>query len=125
MAGMELPIPWIIVCAILAVLLLWQVVEGVLRAALFFYEKVQRKYGLPRNVMTGREGLIGRTALVVRSFEPVGCGRVEGLVFLGGATWSARLKDGFERPSKSFVSVRVEDLDGLTLIVSEDTGVAP
>ena len=37
--------------------------------------------------MTGREGLIGRAALVVRGFEPVGYGR--------------------------------EEVDGLTLIVSE------
>lgn len=122
MTIMNLSVLEIVLCVVAAAVVLWQAVEVLLRGALTVFEKIQRKYGIPRNVMTGKEGLIGQTALVVRSFEPVGYGRSEGLVFLGGATWNARLKDGVERASRPFLSVRVEEVDGLTLIVSKMEG---
>lgn len=65
-----------------------------------------------REVMTGQEELIGSTGKVRVALDPVG------QVFVQGALWRARA-DGDERIAVGG-AVRVEAIDGLTLIVVPD-----
>jgi membrane-bound serine protease (ClpP class) len=57
---------------------------------------------------TGAESMIGDTAEVVEVCDP------RGLVRLHGELWEARCEEG----ARTGDSVRVESLDGLTLVVS-------
>lgn len=61
-------------------------------------------------VRTGTEGLIGATAEARSAVDP------EGRVWLGGTIWSARLAAD-ATPVKLGDRVRVEAVDGLTLVV--------
>jgi membrane-bound serine protease (ClpP class) len=61
--------------------------------------------------LTGHEELAGAECVVRERLEPVG------MVFVHGALWRARLKDGGE-PIEAGDRVRVESVDGLTLVVS-------
>jgi membrane-bound serine protease (ClpP class) len=64
-------------------------------------------------VRTGYEEMAGATAEVRSSLDP------EGQVFLQGAIWHARLRGGEGRVAVGD-RVRVESVDGLTLIVRPD-----
>jgi membrane-bound serine protease (ClpP class) len=57
---------------------------------------------------TGAAALVGLSAEVVRACRP------EGVVQLGGELWEARCEEGAD----SGDTVRVESLEGLTLVVS-------
>jgi membrane-bound serine protease (ClpP class) len=57
---------------------------------------------------TGAEALIGETAKVVEACQP------KGMVQLRGELWEARCDEGAARGD----TVRVESLDGLTLVVA-------
>jgi len=59
-------------------------------------------------VTTGSEALIGREAEVVEQCQPVGTVRVN------GELWAARCSEG----ARSGDTVRVNGVDGLTLVVS-------
>ena len=62
-------------------------------------------------MQTGWEELIGRDAEVREALDPLG------QVWIEGALWKARAADG-NAPIAIGNSVRVESVDGLTLIVS-------
>jgi membrane protein implicated in regulation of membrane protease activity len=61
---------------------------------------------------TGAEAMIGRTAEVVAACHPIGQVRVQ------GELWEARCAEGADVGQ----SVRIEELDGLTLVVAPTSG---
>lgn len=61
---------------------------------------------------TGAEAMIGQTAEVVQPCRP------KGMVQLGGELWEARCDEGADTGE----TVRVESLDGLTLVVAHRPG---
>jgi membrane-bound serine protease (ClpP class) len=84
---------------------------GLLSAASFYY--VTRKVlAAHRNetVRTGTEELVGAVAEARSPIHP------EGRVWLEGTLWTARLADG-SPPARLGDRVRVEAVDGLTLVV--------
>jgi membrane-bound serine protease (ClpP class) len=68
-------------------------------------------------VRTGSEEMIGSTAEARTSINP------DGRVWLGGTLWSARLADG-ATPIRQGDKVRVEAVDGLTLVVGPEPQTA-
>jgi membrane-bound serine protease (ClpP class) len=87
---------------------------GILSGVTFYF--VSRKVlAAHRNerVRTGTEEMIGSSAEARSSIDP------EGRVWLGGTIWSARLAAGSE-PVRLGDRVRVEAVDGLTLVVSPE-----
>lgn len=84
---------------------------GILSALVFYFvgRKVIEAHRDPR-VRTGTEEMIGASAEARSSIDP------EGRVWLGGTIWSARLAAGSE-PVRLGDRVRVEAVDGLTLVV--------
>ena len=84
---------------------------GVVSAVSFYFvtRKVLDAHRDPR-VRTGTEEMVGATAEARSSIDP------EGRVWLGGTIWSARLADGAS-PVGLGDKVRVEAVDGLTLVV--------
>jgi membrane-bound serine protease (ClpP class) len=68
-------------------------------------------------VRTGTEEMIGSAAEARSSIDP------EGRVWLGGTIWSARLVAGSE-PARLGDRVRVEAVDGLTLVVRPEPPTA-
>ncbi|HEV2858669.1 MAG TPA: NfeD family protein [Solirubrobacterales bacterium] len=91
---------------------------GILSGASFYF--VTRKVlAAHRNerVRTGTEEMIGSSAEARSSIDP------EGRVWLGGTIWSARLAAGSE-PVRLGDRVRVEAVDGLTLVVRPEPQTA-
>jgi membrane-bound serine protease (ClpP class) len=91
---------------------------GLLSGVTFYF--VSRKVIVAhRNeeVRTGTEEMIGSTAEARTSIDP------EGRVWLGGTLWSARLADGAS-PIRQGDKVRVEAVDGLTLVVRPEPQTA-
>jgi membrane-bound serine protease (ClpP class) len=68
-------------------------------------------------VRTGTEEMIGASAEARSSIDP------DGRVWLGGTIWSARLATGSE-PVRLGDRVRVEAVDGLTLVVRSEPQTA-
>ena len=68
-------------------------------------------------VVTGREGLIGRTAVLRREFRAGGDGFLRGKVRLGSETWNAVPVDPATARLPAGDEVEVADLAGLTLVV--------
>jgi len=87
---------------------------GVVSAVSFYFvtRKVLAAHRDPR-VRTGTEEMVGATAEARSSIDP------DGRVWLGGTIWSARLAAGAS-PVKLGDKVRVEAVDGLTLVVSPE-----
>lgn len=87
---------------------------GVVSALSFYFisRKVLAAHRDP-HVRTGAEEMVGGTAEARSSIDP------EGRAWLGGTIWSARLADGAS-PAKLGDKVRVEAVDGLTLVVSPE-----
>lgn len=85
---------------------------GILSILTFFVitPKVVRAQ-LDEPVRTGSEGLVGQKGEVREQLNPVG------FVYVDGALWKARAADG-AREQGVGNSVRVESVDGLTLVVS-------
>ena len=85
---------------------------GVLSLATFFIitPKVLRSQ-VDAPVQTGREDLEGKVAEVREPLDP------QGQVWYDGALWKARVADG-ARPQGIGNRVRIDSVDGLTLIVS-------
>src|SRR6476646_157973 len=69
------------------------------------------------DVRTGTEEMIGSTAEARTSIDP------DGRVWLGGTIWSARLTEGAS-PIRLGDKVRVEAVDGLTLVVRPEPQAA-
>ncbi len=91
---------------------------GILSGITFYF--VSRKvWEAHRNdrVRTGTEEMIGSTAEARSSIDP------DGRVWLGGTIWSARLADGAS-PVRLGDKVRVEAVDGLTLVVRPEPQTA-
>jgi len=91
---------------------------GVLSAISFYFisRKVLAAHRDP-HVRTGTEEMVGSTAEARSSIDP------EGRVWLGGTIWSARLTPG-SGPVGLGDRVRVEAVDGLTLVVSPEPQTA-
>lgn len=91
---------------------------GILSGITFYF--VSRKViEAHRNdeVRTGTEEMVGSTAEARTSIDP------EGRVWLGGTLWSARLAEGAP-PVQPGDKVRVEAVDGLTLVVHPEPPTA-
>jgi len=91
---------------------------GVLSGITFYF--VSRKVlEAHRNdeVRTGTEEMVGSTAEARSSIDP------QGRVWLGGTLWSARLAEG-SAPAQLGDRVRVEAVDGLTLVVRPEPQTA-
>jgi membrane-bound serine protease (ClpP class) len=91
---------------------------GILSGVTFYF--VSRKVlAAHRNerVRTGTEEMIGSSAEARSSIDP------EGRVWLGGTIWSARLASGAD-PVRLGDRVRVEAVDGLTLVVRPEPQTA-
>jgi membrane-bound serine protease (ClpP class) len=91
---------------------------GILSGLTFYF--VSRKvWEAHRNdrVRTGTEEMIGAAAEARSSIDP------EGQVWIGGALWRARLAEG-ATPVQLGDRVRVEAVDGLTLVVSPEPQTA-
>ncbi|HEX6206045.1 MAG TPA: NfeD family protein [Solirubrobacterales bacterium] len=91
---------------------------GILSGITFYF--VSRKVlEAHRNdeVRTGTEEMIGSTAEARTSIDP------DGRVWLGGTIWSARLAGG-AAPIRQGDKVRVEAVDGLTLVVRPEPQTA-
>jgi membrane-bound serine protease (ClpP class) len=84
---------------------------GVICAISFYFvtRKVLAAHRQP-GVRTGAEEMVGATAEARSSIDP------DGRVWLGGTIWSARLAEGAS-PIRLGDRVRVEAIDGLTLVV--------
>lgn len=65
-------------------------------------------------VRTGSEELIGSLAEVRSTLDP------EGQVWAGGTVWGARLDAGGDGPAHLGDRVRIEAIDGLTLVVRRE-----
>ena len=91
---------------------------GVVSAISFYFisRKVLAAHRDPR-VRTGTEEMVGSTAEARSSIDP------DGRVWLGGTIWSARLAPG-SSPVGLGDRVRVEAVDGLTLVVSPEPQTA-
>jgi membrane-bound serine protease (ClpP class) len=84
-----------------------------------FYFVTRKVLAAHRNdeVRTGTEEMIGSTAEARTSIDP------DGRVWLGGTIWSARLTEG-ATPIRLGDKVRVEAVDGLTLVVRPEPQTA-
>jgi membrane-bound serine protease (ClpP class) len=91
---------------------------GVVSAISFYFitRKVVEAHRDP-HVRTGTEEMVGSTAEARTSIDP------EGRVWLGGTIWSARLAAG-SGPARLGDRVRVEAVDGLTLVVRPEPQAA-
>lgn len=90
------------------------IVLGVLSIAAFYF--VTRKVieaHRAEPVRTGSEELIGSLAEVRSTLDP------EGQVWAGGTVWGARLTSG-DGPARLGDRVRIEAIDGLTLVVRRE-----
>ncbi len=71
----------------------------------FFAFAIQRVVKAHRQqAATGREELIGRTAVVKEALNP------EGVVFLEGERWTAIAENGHFEPGKEVIVTRIEGL---------------
>ena len=98
-----LPAPWGVIAVVTAAVI--EVGE------VFFWIRFLRRYP----VTTGAEGLVGERAEVIVRCAPLG------RVRLRGESWNARS----EQPLELGDEVRVEAVDGLTLVVSRAGNAAP
>jgi membrane-bound serine protease (ClpP class) len=91
---------------------------GVVSAISFYFitRKVIAAHREPR-VRTGTEEIVGSSAEARSSIDP------EGRVWLGGTIWSARLAEG-SGPAQLGDRVRIEAVDGLTLVVRPEPQTA-
>jgi membrane-bound serine protease (ClpP class) len=91
---------------------------GVVSAISFYFitRKVIAAHREPR-VRTGTEEIVGSAAEARSAIDP------EGRVWLGGTIWSARLAEG-SSPVHLGDRVRVEAVDGLTLVVRPEPQTA-
>jgi membrane-bound serine protease (ClpP class) len=91
---------------------------GIVSGVSFYFvaHKVVEAHRDP-HVRTGTEEMVGATAEARSPIDP------EGRVWLGGTIWSARLADG-STPVRPGDRVRVEAVDGLTLVVRPEPQTA-
>ena len=79
-------------------------------------EWLYKRYGFPRNVKTGKEGLIGKIAIVRTPFQKdLQSNQYRGKVFFNGTLWNAVLKMEDEISLNLGDKVNIREVDGLTL----------
>jgi membrane-bound serine protease (ClpP class) len=90
-----------------------------LLSGITFYFVTRKVLAAHRNdeVRTGTEEMVGSEAEARTSIDP------DGRVWLGGTIWSARLAEG-ATPIRLGDKVRVEAVDGLTLVVRPQPPIA-
>jgi len=89
----------------------WLIATVVIMVTALFAFVINRVIGAHRRqAKTGREELIGKTALVKQALEP------EGLVFFKGERWTAIAEKGRIKPGEEVIITRV---DGLILYVTK------
>jgi membrane protein implicated in regulation of membrane protease activity len=114
------------VCALVVAAIAWHVADGVAGLAAMTQEWMEKRFGFPRRVVTGREGLIGRPAVVEEPFERLADGSRLGWVRVQGERWRATLAADAGPAPALRTRVRVDDVRGLTLVVSAGAvGTAP
>ena len=75
-----------------------------------------KRFGFPRNVKTGKEGLIGKTATVRTFFDKdLESNFFRGQVFVNGSLWSAVLRMEDKITLKPGDKVKVVGVDSITL----------
>lgn len=86
-------------------------------SAISFYFITRKVLAAHRNqpIRTGAEEMVGELAEARSAIAP------EGNVFMAGALWSARLADDEQGPVRHGDRVRVEAVDGLTLVVRPES----
>jgi membrane-bound serine protease (ClpP class) len=94
--------PALIVLGLLSIVAFWFITRKVIEA----------HRGVPAR--TGSEELVGSLAEVRSTLDP------EGQVFAGGTVWGARLGAGGDGPARLGDRVRIESIDGLTLVVRRE-----
>ena len=79
-------------------------------------EWLYKRYGFPRNVKTGKEGLIGKVAIVRTPFQKdLKSNLYRGKVFADGALWDAVLKMEDEITLNLGEKVNIRKVEGLIL----------
>ncbi|HUT44123.1 MAG TPA: NfeD family protein [Desulfobacterales bacterium] len=90
------------------------------------HEWFNKRFGFPRNVKTGSEGLINQLAVVNSEFEEDEFGILSGKVFLKGELWQAKVKTNEHISLKSGDKVKVTGVKGLMLEIDHiESPVAP
>jgi membrane protein implicated in regulation of membrane protease activity len=80
---------------------------------------IQKRLGFPRNIRTGPEALIGELATIVQPFiQQEDTGQWKGKVRLRSEIWSAKLKPTVTNSKANLKVVRVDSIEGLTLVVT-------
>ena len=75
-----------------------------------------KRFGFPRNVKTGKEGLLGKIAIVRTPFKKdLQSNLYKGKVFANGTLWNAVLKMEDEITLNLGDKVNIRKIDGLTL----------
>ena len=81
-------------------------------------ERFYKRFGLPRNVKTGKEGLIGKVAIVRTPFQKdLQSNLYRGKVFVNGTLWNAVLKMEDEITLNLGDKVNIRRVGGLTLYI--------
>jgi len=82
----------------------------------FIHEKFNEKYGFPRNVKTGKEGLIGKTAIVKTAFiKDPEKELYRGKVSLNAELWNAVISIEEGRTLAANEKVEIVGINGITL----------
>lgn len=80
---------------------------------------IQKRLGFPRNVRTGPEALIGERATIIQPFsQQADTGHWRGKVRLRNEIWSAKLNPTVAKSRANLKVVRVDRMEGLTLVVT-------
>ena len=79
-------------------------------------EKLNKRFGFPRNVKTGEQGLINQIAIVITQFSrEEESGFIVGKITVHGEQWKAKFSSSENSVPKPGDKVRVVSVQGLTL----------
>jgi len=105
------------ISAIAIVLVAYALSSDILAPLLvLMHEKFNEKYGFPRNVKTGKEGLIGKAAIVKTAFiKDPEKEFYRGKVSLNAELWNAVISIEEGRTLAADEKVEIVGIDGITL----------
>jgi membrane-bound ClpP family serine protease len=84
---------------------------------------IQKALGLPKNVRTGAEGMIGQLGTVLSEFQGGSTDNRElGKVRVRGEIWNARTEQVPSEAMSEGSQIRVTKVEGLCLVVVPETG---
>lgn len=87
----------------------------------FFLDRLQQILKLPRDVKTGKEGLVGKVATVRQPFSWINDLQLyEGMVWYKGELWKARSAQPNVQNLRAGHKVRIEKLEKLHLVISPE-----